>query len=223
VQRFWHRNKLTLIRRLMPLAGGAVLVDIGCGSGNLTFEGGRSARLAVGLDASRPSLRFCAGRSAGTRCTFAGAYVEALPLVDGCADAALLVEVVEHLEAPEGALAEVLRVLRPGGQLLVTTPNYAFPSLWPALEWFVDHSGRVPRMAGEQHVRKFRPETLEALLQACGFHVQRLGTFYHLSPFLAVLSGHLADAWAAHEIDGGGRAGALIYSLARRPDSSRMG
>jgi len=48
-----------------------------------------------------------------------------LPVADGAADVVVMSELIEHLVDPDGAVAEVRRVLRPGGSLLLSTPNLA--------------------------------------------------------------------------------------------------
>jgi SAM-dependent methyltransferase len=48
-----------------------------------------------------------------------------LPVADGAADVVIMSELIEHLVDPDGAVAEVRRVLRPGGSLLLSTPNLA--------------------------------------------------------------------------------------------------
>jgi len=216
VQRFWHRNKIQVMERALPVSAAEVLVDIGCGSGNLIFRGGAGARLALGLDVSEAALRFCNSRKDGTPCVFVCARGDAFPLPEACADAALLVEVIEHLSSPREVLGEIWRILRDGGRLFITTPNYAFPSLWPAWEWLADRSGLVPRMAGEQHVQKFGPDSLQALVRQTGFAADRLGTFYHWSPFASLISESWADGLVAREVEGGARSGALVYCVARK-------
>ena len=87
---------------------------------------------------------------------------ELLPLPDNSFDCLILSEVIEHLEAPQVSIREATRVLRPGGRLLLTTPNYR--SFWPIMEWAVDHGNMAPKMAGEQHISKFNPASLRGLL-----------------------------------------------------------
>lgn len=233
VQRFWHRNKRLLLDRVLALgsrapgsgaagsvASGsdAIVLDVGCGSGNQTLHIGTTAGLAIGLDASGSAVRFAAARAAdgGARAAFVRATGDAIPLADGVLSAAVLVEVIEHLEEPEQTLAEIRRVLVPGGRLVVTTPNYGFPSPWPALEWLLDRSGTVPRMAGEQHVSRFDRDGLAAVLEATGFEVDGVGTFYLLSPLAALVSDRWADALAGWEIARGGSGGALLFASAHR-------
>jgi SAM-dependent methyltransferase len=219
VQRFWHRNKRLLLDRILALGSDAVVLDVGCGSGNQALHLGASAGLAIGLDASGSAVRFAATRAAAgaERAAFVRATGDAIPLADRSLTAAVLVEVIEHLEDPAATLAEIRRVLAPGGKLVVTTPNYGLPSPWPVLEWLLDHSGKVPRMAGEQHVSRFDRDGLAGVLRSSGFEVERVGSFYLLSPVLALISDGAADALAGWEIARGGAGGALLFAVARRP------
>ena len=91
------------------------MLDAGCGEGVLVEE--FHGRLAIeGVDPNYSSAIACgAGRS--RRC----------PYADGAFDRALCLDVLEHLSFADQAraLAELFRVLRPGGELLVTVPNLA--------------------------------------------------------------------------------------------------
>ena len=55
----------------------------------------------------------------------AGVAAPGLPVADGAADVVIMSELIEHLVDPDGAVAEARRVLRPGGSLLLSTPNLA--------------------------------------------------------------------------------------------------
>ncbi len=77
-------------------------------------------------------------------------------------DAAVLIEVVEHLPAPRQTLAEVFRILKPGGVICVTTPNFAsYRSLLLLDEW----SPIIP----SGHLYYFTGPSLEKTLSAAGF------------------------------------------------------
>ena len=107
--------KLTAVRRwLNRLPPGTRVLDAGCGEGILVDE--FAARLAIeGVDQHYASDRVRSGS------------VTALPYADGSFARALCLDVLEHLtfaEQPQ-ALAELHRVLGPGGELLVSVPNLA--------------------------------------------------------------------------------------------------
>lgn len=221
MQRFWHRNKIELLRALACVAPTDIVVEVGCGSGNLLLESDLHPRLAVGVDASLPALRFCLSRPTSARVRFVRALGEALPFTSQSVDLVVLIEVIEHLPDPGRVLADITRILRPGGNLIVTTPNYDWPSPWPALEWLADRSRLVAPMRDVQHVRRFGPASLREILEQHRFSVDRLGTMYRLSPFLSLVSQRWAAAAAAREITRGIRAGALVYCRARSPAASR--
>lgn len=107
--------KLAAVREwLDPLPASTRVLDAGCGEGVLVEE--YAGRLAIeGLDANYSSDRVRRGS------------LTALPYPDGTFDRALCLDVLEHLsfEDQPRALAELRRVLRPGGELLVSVPNLA--------------------------------------------------------------------------------------------------
>jgi SAM-dependent methyltransferase len=86
-----------------------------------------------------------------------------LPFRDGSLDGVTLIEAIEHVVAAEALVDELHRVLRPGGWLVLTTPNVAH------LNYRVRAvTGHPPKQEG-YHVRFFTRATLEAMLSARGF------------------------------------------------------
>jgi SAM-dependent methyltransferase len=84
-----------------------------------------------------------------------------LPFDDKSFDAALMIETLEHLLAPDLAAAEVRRVLNPGGVLLVTAPNISY---WRRrLDFVLPGHGHVPR--------SFNPLSLRHVLLQAGFRL----------------------------------------------------
>lgn len=218
LQRFWHRNKLWVLDQVMPIEKDHLVVDVGCGSGNLTLHSAEKCRAAIGLDPSQPAVGFC-NSIATARSVFIPAAGDALPFPDESVDVVLFVEVIEHLDQPLKIISEIWRVLKKGGRVFVTTPNYAFPSLWAPVEWLADQSRMVAKMGGgEQHVQKFSPRSLAGMFQQAGFETLRLGTFYHFSPFVSLVSNRWAEALLAREIHSRDLGGMIIYHLGRKPN-----
>lgn len=106
-------------------AAGGTLVDVGCGSGNLLSHlRGHFSRL-VGVDAVRYG-------ALPAEAEFAQADLNAVrwPLREACADVVAAVEVIEHLENPRAFVRELVRLAKPGGLVVITTPNqHSFLSL----------------------------------------------------------------------------------------------
>jgi len=99
-------------------AKGGLLIDVGCGSGNLyRFVHGSLARY-IGADAVEYP-----GFPAG--CEFHRVDLDnrRVALPDGHADVVAAVETIEHLENPRAFMRELVRLTKPGGWVIVTTPN----------------------------------------------------------------------------------------------------
>jgi 2-polyprenyl-3-methyl-5-hydroxy-6-metoxy-1,4-benzoquinol methylase len=107
----------TAARLLEARGAGGTLLDAGCGTGDLWRVVSARFAACIGVDAVRyPGLpdevRFVPADLDG-----------ALPLDDASVDAAAAIEVIEHLENPRAFLRELVRVTKPGGWIVVTTPN----------------------------------------------------------------------------------------------------
>ena len=98
------------------------VVDIGCGEGYLTLETARWARTVAGIDRSDDVLeraKTLAARRDVTNVVWKKGDLLRLPLRDASVDVALLSQSLHHAGDPERALAEAVRVLRPGGRVLL--------------------------------------------------------------------------------------------------------
>ncbi len=136
-QLFWpnHAAFLSLFRSawLPRLSGRGIVVDIGCGHGLYTAElacarpGSRVAALDVSIFSLRYTRTLLETRGIDpARHLFLRADVgRGLPLAGGTAAAAVMGEVIEHLERPREALREAARILAPGAPCFMTTAVFA--------------------------------------------------------------------------------------------------
>jgi SAM-dependent methyltransferase len=122
------------VEQIMPLAarwldGCDRVLDVGTGEGQIARQAiARGAGFVVGIDPTRAQVAEASRRGGGVHVGRAGAH--ALPSAPGSFDAVVACLVFEHVVAVDAALAEVARVLRPGGRFafflnhpLLQTPN----------------------------------------------------------------------------------------------------
>lgn len=103
------------------LSPGRRLLEIGCSTGYLTRRFlGRTERM-FGFDMNAPALKVAKRRHPHVAHTCGN--VECLPFKDGAFDAIVMLEVIEHTGSDTAAMAEIRRVLRAGGTLVLSTPN----------------------------------------------------------------------------------------------------
>lgn len=162
---------LTVDFARLGLEPGMSVLDLGCGAGRHAFECLRRGATVVALDFDPAELRAVTGLMAamaeagevperGVGAAVRGDAMR-LPFPDGVFDKIICAEVLEHLEDDSAAMAELARVLKPGGLLAVSVPRYG-PEL---VNWAL--SERYHTVAGG-HVRIYRRNQLFARLKAAG-------------------------------------------------------
>ncbi|WP_367180596.1 methyltransferase domain-containing protein [uncultured Ruegeria sp.] len=183
-------------------APGETILDIGCGNGLLTAELARAVGTdgyIIGID---PSADMTA--AAKERCSdyanveFRAGSANHLPIEDERADKAVSVQVFEYIEDVDGALADTLRCVKPGGRLVISDLHFG------SLIWFSDEPDRMQKMltSWNQHfVSGSVPERLPALIKARGNHVEDVLSFtmtdHQLKPDgLAIMMMHLMKQYA---------------------------
>jgi SAM-dependent methyltransferase len=99
------------------------VLDLACGVGYGTAYLAGIARRVVGVDVSEDAIAYARGRYAAPNVEYAVADAAALPFEAASFDTVASFETLEHLPNRDAYLAEVVRVLRPSGAYLVSTPN----------------------------------------------------------------------------------------------------
>ena len=188
------RQAQMLAAVLAGRTGAQRIVDVGCGDGSATALVTKldARNTVIGVDWSANALS--QARARGLLVVQGGVDTAGLPLPDGCADVVIMSELIEHLVDTDAAIDEARRVLRPGGVLLLSTPNLA--------AWFnrglvglgiqpvfseVSLRGIYGRPGHEVvgHLRLFTRRALVEFLTARGFRCERvLGAPYHDVPRL---------------------------------------
>src|SRR4051794_30246532 len=116
--RSWAAWARALAHLLPPLE----VADLGCGEGYLTIEAARFAKRVVAVDRSDAVLdraREAATRRGVSNVEWKRGEIEKLPLEDASVDVALLSQALHHAASPAKALAEAVRITRPGGRVLL--------------------------------------------------------------------------------------------------------
>jgi SAM-dependent methyltransferase len=162
---------LTVDFAKFPIERGARVLDLGCGFGRHAFEAYRRGAHVVAVDRSADEVRevtamFRAMAAAGEASPDQEAVairgdLLALPFPDASFDVVMASEVLEHIPPDEQAIAEIARVVRPGGRVAVTVPRY-----WPErVCWALSRDYHdVPG----GHVRIYRGDELEQRLAGAG-------------------------------------------------------
>lgn len=191
-----ERRKTAL--RFLGTPSGRV-IDVGCGPGNVTLDI-PAGPTVTGTDFAVPMLREAArsAKSAGRDVGFAASEATALPFGNASAAAVVALGLLEYVPEPDRVLRECLRVLSPGGTLVVSLPNALSPfiliddavkaakntvtrRLIPAVV-----RRRIKALLGKHeadyftHKRhRFRPGAFRRRLEAMGFEIeaQRAHTF----------------------------------------------
>jgi SAM-dependent methyltransferase len=151
----------TYAARVLPAPGAAGRwFDLGCGRAEFLELAAARGLEGGGLDVAAGNARSCA---ASGRPGLVADLGRPLPFRTASLDGASMIEVIEHIVGAEDLVCELARVIRPGGWLVVTTPNVVHLTYrWRAL------TGHPPKQEG-YHVRFFTRGSLEALFARAGF------------------------------------------------------
>jgi len=155
--------------RMSETQDGAFVLDLGCGTGNGTLYWHERRQLKiVALDVSREMLKVCAAKlgAAGRPPSLLRANGECLPFPDDTFDNIISFEALEHTPNPRLFMAEAGRVLKRGGEILMTTPN----TNWEFIHWLA----AVTHLHHSEGPHRFVPrEEIRDHLQRAGFRVKR--------------------------------------------------
>lgn len=158
---WWFQGRHSIVTGLLDSLpdfghGRCRVLDVGCGTG-LMLRHLRDRGWAVGLDFSPLALEF--SRRRGARRLLRGDVTHA-PVADASFDLVTALDLAEHVENDQAFFKEVMRVLEPGGHLVLTVP--AHPFLWS------EHDDAL------YHQRRYTRRAVCRLLRGAGFEIQRL-------------------------------------------------
>ena len=192
--RGWPRNRVEAI--IAYSGDGQTLLDIGCGDGHLLYQLRNRFKRLIGLEYSASRLNQAKMNLSGL--PFEGLLGSAESMTDvqtGSVDCIVSADTIEHVPDVYAAAGEMLRVLRPGGRMVINTPNIAFVKKRALLLL-----GRFPSTSQPNeglgsdvlfdggHLHYFTFRSLRLLLTRAGFKVERsvgygkLGRIHHAYP-----------------------------------------
>lgn len=155
---WWFEGRRTIfdvVIRSLGLGREALMLDLGCGTGaNLNFLATHGR--AIGLDRGAAAAHYARARTAVP--VFIG-DVTALPFAANSIDLITAFDLIEHIDDDGACAAELARVCRPGGYVMVTVP--AFQWMWG------------PQDVINHHKRRYRAHELSRLFTEQGLQIAR--------------------------------------------------
>lgn len=169
--------------KFLPLSG--KILDIGCGDGQISKKIMKQTKSVVyGIDIAQKSLDYAAKN--GILVKHAD-VTKKLPFQANFFDGVYASEIIEHLIDPDNFVKEIHRVLKKGGTLVITTPNFIglgsrLSILLGQTPWMMNNR-LDPKSSG--HIRYFRPQELRTLLTDQGFEkITITSNIVRLQPFI---------------------------------------
>jgi ubiquinone/menaquinone biosynthesis C-methylase UbiE len=144
------------VERAFPDLHGRRVLEVGCGRGHLLQILQEAGADAVGIDTNPQAI------ATGVTSGMAVGDAERLAYPDRSFDAVVSVHAIEHLEDLDGALEEMVRVLRPGGRMLLIYPAEPIRGLWAIPTAVILHG--TPFKAREVHRQRLTPSRLQRRL-----------------------------------------------------------
>jgi len=155
------------LRQVMPVVSqyrDCVLLDIGCGwEAKLLRSVESLIARGEGIDQNAPEL--CTEKLATRRLRLS----DSLPYRDESFDVVTMLAVLEHLYCPKAIVAEICRVLKPGGRMLVTVPSKAAR---PVLEFLAYRLGLVSEAEIRDHKCYYTKQSLSELICPTGLEIE---------------------------------------------------
>ncbi|MFF0494165.1 class I SAM-dependent methyltransferase [Nocardia sp. NPDC004068] len=171
-ENYWFRRHEIVYARLLDRCAGQVVLEAGSGEGyGANMIAGVAARV-IGVDYDTGAVEHV--RAAYPRVEMIQGNLADLPVEDGTIDVVVNFQVIEHLWDQAGFLRECLRVLRPGGTLLISTPNR------------ITFSPGRDTPLNPFHTRELNAAELSELLVAAGFRVELMTGVHHGPDLLAL-------------------------------------
>jgi dolichol-phosphate mannosyltransferase len=161
LQRYWQRARFRVIRGMVD--GATRILDIGCGSSRIL----QSLPQAVGLDMQIRKLRWL--RAPGRQ--LVQGSLSDLPFEDRTFDAVICSEVIEHISREKVDLSDMVRVLAPGGTLVLGTPDYG-RWIWRTLEAL--YKRVFPQGYATEHINPYTRRELRQEIERLGLVVMDL-------------------------------------------------
>jgi SAM-dependent methyltransferase len=165
VENYWFRRHEVAYRRCADLCAGQDVLEAGCGEGYGADLLASVARRVVAVDYDAATVAHVRARY--PRVQVMAANLAALPIPDASVDVVVNFQVIEHLWDQPQFVAECLRVLRPGGLLLMSTPNRI--TFTPGSD--------VP--VNPFHTRELNAAELRELLTDGGFRIDGVYGVFH--------------------------------------------
>jgi ubiquinone/menaquinone biosynthesis C-methylase UbiE len=162
-----------LRRRARPDAS---LLEVGCGSGRIlsSIRARDTSLRLTGIDLSAEQVQLAQRSHPGI--DFVCGNGESLPFADASFDYVIFFDFLEHIERPRASLAEMHRVLAPGGVLHLVCPAEGQSIYWLSRKLF----GRHFKEQTAGHIQVFSRRELADLVRATGFALEKTQFSYHL-------------------------------------------
>jgi SAM-dependent methyltransferase len=157
------RTNLEFLRTIDSLKVNDRILEVGCGIGSVVFELSQQGHNVTGIDISREAIAYGLNKYGDIHLEVQAA--EALPYDNQSFDVVLSFDLLEHIAEVDKHIAEVLRVLRPGGYYLFETPNKYSNMIFETLS----HRSLKWRRA---HPSLHSPRQLKRRLRAHGFELR---------------------------------------------------